>query len=245
MVPKKRPKLPQIGYDPDPVWAMQQMKEFVSSLNGTTVKMFPVGHPELVRTRQLPLSEAQEDLRGLVKRWMDSGPNLRRMFRRDPDLARKAQLGRTEFYAGPSGRGYLEWSPSLPDAHPYSREVEALKHFMGLITNPLWELLGGPCRRCGNYFLKNTERKRIYCSRTCSSAETSTLAITKRRQQDQAKKRLQAQRFIAKWDGRRSWSPWKRWVAAEAGCTVQWLTRAVNNGTIRPPSKALLDKQSK
>jgi hypothetical protein len=166
------------------------------------------------------------------------------MFLEDPELAERARYGRTILYPGTDGRGYTEWSPLTPESHLSTSDYDfsspqdnALKHFINLIINPEWAMLGGPCDKCGDYFLKTTNRKRTYCSKSCSSAATAIPSIMKRRQQEQAARINRAQESIAKWQRVRR-PEWKKCVSIDTGLTVRWLTRAVNNGQLHQPREA-------
>lgn len=177
----------------------------------------------------------QIELRRLITLWMRSGPHLAKMFRKEPALGRRAQEGKVSFYPAAGGRGYLEWLPILTDAEYLSPQDQAFELFMTLITNPQWELLGGPCRRCGDYYLKKTRRQKAYCSRTCSSTATAVSIMRQRRQQERAKKIRNAQSDIGEWSKNKRRLAWKDWVSNRTGYTVRWITRAVNNGELQPP----------
>jgi hypothetical protein len=136
------------------------------------------------------------------------------------------------------GRGHLDWLPKLTGTAQPSDKNQALQDFMILITNPQWELLGGPCTRCGDYYLKKTTRQKVYCSRKCSSAATAVPAVTRQRQQEHAEKIRRAQDAIDRWRKGKRTLGWKYWVANHTGYKVQWITRAINNGGLRPPDSA-------
>jgi hypothetical protein len=239
---KKTPAALQIGHDPDPVSAALQMQELLRALNNTRTKTFHSGKPDIIFAGRLPLSDMQVELRSLVEKWKASGPNLQVMFAEDPELRRRTRHGTTLLYPGTDGKGYLEWSAVTPDAHLLSTKADfrppqdkALRYFMNLITNPDWVLLGGPCGRCGDYFLKKTNRKRVYCSKKCGSTATAVPFIQRKRQQEKADKIRLAQTSIGKWQEAKRRMEWKRWVTIETRLTARWLTRAVNEGFIQPP----------
>jgi len=181
-------------------------------------------------------SEMRLELRRLVSVWLESGPNLAKLFKNDPELERRTMHGRTLLTPTKTGRGHLHWQPEIPDEDIHSQKDLALNHFMGLIANPAWELLGGPCTRCKNYYLKNTKGQKSYCSRTCSSAATAIPATKIRRQREHAEKIKRAQEFIHKWAEAKRRLDWKSWVCSQTGYTGRWLTRAVNQRLLRPPT---------
>jgi len=224
------------GYEPDPILAKQQMVDLVQTLNRIRITTHEEKRPNEPSQVRLGPSDMQIELDRLIKLWMNSGPNLRKMFRKYPELAQRARTGRTVFYPLPSGRGYLEWVPIVNERAAPSPEDQALEYFMALITNSQWEMLGGPCQRCKDYFLKKTRRQRVYCSRTCGSRVTAGQAVNRHRQQQRAKKIVIAQRAIGKYSEHKRREAWKEWVSNQTGCTKRWITRAVNKGELRRPS---------
>jgi hypothetical protein len=105
-----------------------------------------------------------------------------------------------------------------------------------LVTNPSWRLLAGPCKGCDLYFIKKTTRKRVYCSKTCSSHATALASVRKKRDQVRLEKIAQAQAAIDLWAKARRDSDWKYWVSSETGYSVRWLTRVRNEERLRLPA---------
>jgi hypothetical protein len=235
---KRKPE--PLGYEPGLISAVDQMQEMVSVLNKTRVGVALATAPGARRVQRLRFSEMQTELRRLVAAWTASGPDLVKMFSKDPELQRRANDGKMRFWPTPTGRGHLEWIPAPSDATASPHDL-AFYHFMTLIANPQWELLGGPCHRCREYYLKNTKRQKVYCSRTCGATETAIVAVRTGRQREHAKKISLAQEQIGKWRKanlrlKRKRAGWKKWVADETKLTVKWLTRAVNKGELRAPA---------
>jgi len=146
----------------------------------------------------------------------------------------------THFYPGKEGRGYLYWNPSPPKEGLKSWEIEAIEAFTKLITNPFWAMLCGPCPQCEGYFLRKTERKRVYCSQRCSSRHTAISATAERRLQTSKEKILKARHEIDEWKKAKPKAKWRVWIAVRTSLsrvplTVHWLSRAVNAGLICPP----------
>jgi hypothetical protein len=164
-----------------------------------------------------------------------SDPNLQTLFAQNPKLKLRTKHGVTLFYPTQAGRGHLDWVPNPAGVSRHSAEREVLEDFMTLISNPRWELLGGPCARCGDYFLKHTKRQKVYCSRICSSAATAIPAMKRKRQEEQARKIRFAQECIAEWGTTKRRLGWKEWVSNETGFTVRWIARAINNRILQPP----------
>ena len=214
--------------------AKRLMQEIVEQLNPTVVRSRRPG--TALQTRELPFSEVHNCLRELVRRWIGSGPNLRKMFAQDPELQRRANIGRTILYAAPNGRGYLEWTPLIvrQDAVETPQDV-AFRYFMMLITNPEWHLLCGPCKRCDKYFLRQRRGKRIYCSKTCGGNATALSSVQKRRQREHKEKLKRARTAIKNWQMTSRRTDWKKWVCQDVVFTPRWLTRVVNTGQLIPP----------
>jgi hypothetical protein len=228
-----------MGYTPDPFEAGLQMQEVVAALNRTAVATRQ-SKSDVSLIRRLPYSDRQIKLRSLISRWMASGPNLRKLLEADPKLMRLVSSGTTQFYPGTEGRGYLDWQPSPPKEGLENDEIEAAEAFARLITNPLWATLCGPCPQCEDYFLRKTDRKRVYCSQRCSSRHTAISATAEKRLQTSKEKILKAQHEIREWKKAKPKANWKVWIAARASrsrisLTVHWLSRAVNSGAISPP----------
>src|SRR4051812_28552441 len=143
----QKPK--QIGYEPDPWLAKQLMEDLVRNLNKTVTKVVPnirpLQHPDTGRKVLIPFSPMQEELRRLVAEWNKSGPNLSKLFSQNDELKSWAMQGTMCFWPGSQGRGHLGWHPATFGDTPESSKNLALELFMGLIANPNWESLGGPC----------------------------------------------------------------------------------------------------
>ena len=111
---------------------------------------------------------------------------------------------------------------------------------MLLITNPDWELLGGPCLRCDRYYRKRRRgRQKGYCSNKCRSAGTALSSQRKRRAQQRDEMRARAERYIEAWLKTDRSENWMQWVSrtgrTKYGLTKNWLTLAVNEGWLRNP----------
>src|SRR5260370_6428728 len=103
----------------------------------------------------------------------------------------------------------------------------ALALFYGLILNPEWGRLGGPCARCHKYYIMKTIRQQKYCSRMCGSWATAKASTRKRLDMEHAHKLARAQAAAQLWLTARTERDWKQWVSRkEASITSKWLTRA-------------------
>src|SRR5665213_2386812 len=181
--------------------------------------------------------ELTSEVRKLVDIWQKSGPNLRKMLRENRDLARRVRHGRTELVPTETGKGHLLWLPELPDLDVSRWKDQAICHFMDLVLNPQWHKLGGPCQRCGDYYIKKTVRQKAYCSRRCGSAGNAVVTTRRRREEEHRNKVCLAQKAADAWTTIQTRQPWKRWVSEQTKITVKWLTRAANTGELREPIK--------
>jgi hypothetical protein len=215
------------------------MEDVVRALNRPRVST-RLRKSDPLQIRRLPYSEKEKMPRSLVSKWMASGPNLRKMLDEDPRLKRLTSSGQTQFYPGKGGRGYLYWRPSPLKEGLEGWKIEALEAFMILITNPLWAKLCGPCPQCDDYFLRKTDRKRVYCSRSCSSRRSAISTMKEKRRKALEEKILKAQHEIDELKKTKPKTTWKVWIASRTSrsripLTAHWLTRAVNSGLIDPP----------
>jgi len=199
-----------------------------------------LGQPEDVESACYLLNSDQpkglcDEFRRLVTLWQKSGPNLSKMLNADPQLRMRTLHGRTHLIPSSAGRGYLMWLPQPRGLDSASDDALALAHFMDLVVNPNWNKLGGPCARCGKYFIKKTLKQKTYCSRRCGSIQTALKHTHIAREIQHKNKLEEAKRAVHKWQHSRSPIEWRQWVADQTGLTKKWLTRALNGGELEAP----------
>ena len=233
-MPKRKRETP-FGYEPYPALALRQMQNIVNALNGPTIRTSVVNSSEPKRRISVSKLVSEQKLQDLVQAWMESGPDLLKLFVEKPELKRLVRHGETLFYPVQGGRGHLDWIPTVSEELSSKYDARALEDFMILITNPLWELLGGPCARCNNYYLKKTRRQKIYCSRSCGGKQTAYEAVKRRRKEEHSKKLRLAAEAIREWGEKKRRMPWKKWISIQTGLTDRWITRAVNRGELSTP----------
>lgn len=107
-----------------------------------------------------------------------------------------------------------------------------------LVTNPLMEKIAGPCARCEKYYVKKRASQKVYCSRTCGNAATAairTREVFVEKREDKLRRAISAAR---KWVRAKTDLDWKSWVEQqEPDITARFLTRAVNQGELKEPTK--------
>lgn len=232
--PNPKAKLKPFGYLPDPQLARQLIHDLVEELNGPPIYYFPSGQPHKRRKKTLPPTAVQQELRRLVEDWKKSGLNLKKLFAGNSELRNWTMTGMMRLWPTSEARGYLEWSAEPLSNPSSSSRDQALHLFMGLISNPLWELLGGPCHRCGGYFVKKTRRqKAIYCSRYCGAAATAIVSVRAERKRVREEKIARAQREIERLSSEDLSGNWKSEVARKTGYSRKWITRSINNGSLQ------------
>ncbi len=188
-----------------------------------------------------PTDPANLELRRLIAAWHKSGPNLKAMLGADPALSQNLMSDfRALYYPTESGRAHILFSPH---GDPQDVHSDARARFMWITLSPDWNKFGGPCPRCGKYFIRKTAKQSVYCSRRCASQDTAIKRTTEVRQERHLHKLNVAKEAIIEWG--KLWKRgrvkkgWKEWVAAynpHAEITTRFLTRAVNQGALEAPS---------
>ncbi len=194
--------------------------------------------------------ETSRKLTQLVTEWQESGPNLAKMMAANLPLWHTlANSCHAAWTITKTGGAYIHLEPgiALPKyGHSRTRaeekEAQAVILFYLLTLGP-WEKLGGPCPRCGKYFIKKRANHKIYCGRRCGSLASAKVSTRKKLNEDIAGKVLRARTEIQEWDvlKRHPAIDWKQWVhKREPDISPKWLTRAVNNYEkykLGPPKK--------
>src|SRR5580698_7592021 len=180
----------------------------------------------------------QRELRRFVEAWRRSGPDVNKLLNANPMVRRYAQEFRTFFIPthGPTARlAFL----AAPEYSPQASPVEvALGLFLHFLINPYNEKLRGPCKHCGDFYLKKTERKKsVYCSDKCGHRFTSLTANRVQRDRERKEQIQAAMNSIAKWIKVKTATPWKEWVSGETRISKNFLTRAVRGGELVQPVK--------
>lgn len=122
--------------------------------------------------------------------------------------------------------------------------------FIQLLQNGRLERIGGPCEKCGRYYLRKTAKPSIYCSRPCATQATALRRTREVRRARHERKLERAAAAIQKWgtlaEKRRMTTRWKDFVVdectgdeASGEITVRFLSRAVNSGELVAPKTRL------
>ncbi|GGG72009.1 hypothetical protein [Edaphobacter dinghuensis] len=175
---------------------------------------------------------AHNRLVDLVTRWLESGPDIRKMHRRatDPNFWQIASTweGRLTFVA----EGGAQMLP-VP-----GKDADIVSvYFIQLLLNPERLRLNAPCKQCCRWFIKQQKgRQTVYCSKTCKS----NALVGNKRRNDRKKKLEEIGDAIANYldssSQLRSKMKWQEYVEqAVDDVTPNFLTRAVKAGEIQPP----------
>jgi hypothetical protein len=163
-----------------------------------------------------------------------------RLLDADPKLDEESRKFRPFFIPTRGATGRLAFL-AAPEYSSEAKPVEvALGLFLRFLINPHNKKLGGPCKHCGNYFVKKTERKiSVYCSEKCGHRFTSRLANKDRRDRGHERELERAKKWIMRWRNTKTAMPWKKWVSNQAQIKKHWLTRAVRKGELVEPANQI------
>jgi hypothetical protein len=186
----------------------------------------------------------------LIERLKKCDGNLQKMMNDDPELADAvAKVCVTRWMPSTNRRADLVLQPSAeiqalsptPDSAQKGKEraelLAALLFHVGTL-NPEWDKLAGPCARCKRYYLKKRASQKVYCSRGCGNATTAVVRTRERLAWEHEEKLRRAQAVMRKWTTARTGDDWKVFVSErQPDITPKFLTRAVNKGELKPPTK--------
>jgi hypothetical protein len=212
------------------------MDDLVRNLNHPSLKSSVLKHSaEGPIEWVLNHSEMQTELRWLIQEFQASGPDLEILFAKHPELARRVAAQKIQLVFSRTCRAHLVWDHVPVDMRAH--KDMALLQFVRLLLNPRSEYLGGPCARCGMYYLKKTKRQKVYCSRRCGTRATSISSNRKTRMGVHRGLVQRAQDKMGEWEKQVPGEKWKNWLSGEVDLSPKWLTRAVNKGELKPHRK--------
>jgi hypothetical protein len=193
-----------------------------------------------------------EALIRLIERLKEYGGNLKKMTNDDPGLAKAMTEACVALWTPDSTGGahlVLQQSTKIQALSPMPKTQEeaeeraeliaALLFYVGTL-NPEWDKLAGPCKwkHCGKYFLLKGNRRTAYCSRRCCQLDAASRCRQKCLQREHADKLQRAEEAARRWRTARTKDDWKASVSKqEPDITPKFLTRAVNKGELKTPTK--------
>ncbi|HKM84710.1 MAG TPA: hypothetical protein VJW96_00780 [Terriglobales bacterium] len=229
------------------------LRQFVEGLNGLDPRLTAEGHAALVRyvkawnkagrnpyKTMMMISRADAErfsFPQLEKVWRlhlapigrPQNPEAQRIFR---DLERDIERRGIRVRPDPVGGAHWWISPTGENF----RDIAAFYASM-LLTNPLrGKLCDEPCQRvlCGKWFIKRRMVQK-QCSRRCTGIVKARIRTIDERKEKHEQDIRQARKAIREW--RSSDGDWKEVISKRTGLTVKWVSRAVNKGELRPPSR--------
>ncbi len=214
------------------------LEQFCAMLNIPAFEIKNVNGKTRYRLVPGEFSMGSRSLRDLLKEWKESGPNMEIMKANNPDLWHKIERVTVEIKPTTSGAVQIKHVGVPAEEKGLSREERLiLGFFLMLILNPLYDRLGGPCVRCGKFYIKKTKRQKVYCSKQCGLLKTSIDCNRRSRLARHHRKVLLAQSLMAKWQKSGTRRDWKHWVSSKSKHTItaNWLTRALNKGQLSEP----------
>jgi len=174
---------------------------------------------ELNRKRGKKWAASAIELRGIVKQWQDSGPNLWKLFGANPGLWAETQSAfRPSLVPTKSGNANMRLLDNagapgvMVSLGKIGIRFYAVVLFNALTLNPQWRKLAGPCPRCGNYYINKKASHKVYCSRTCGKYVTAIRSSKKSRDEAHKRRIDWANEGIADWLLRSRCEGWKSWV---------------------------------
>lgn len=186
----------------------------------------------------VPVPGVQRELRQLLLEWLNADRKLDALTKYHVALSDALMCGQTMLSTTRTGRVQLAWfARGFNFKHADEKDV-ALTRFLELLVNPLSPLLGGPCARCDNFYVKKSDRQKTYCSKQCGGKQTAQTATQKRRRVEHLAKLEKARLSMLRLPSRRqARQDWKQWVYHDTrgSISVKWLTRAVNAGELISP----------
>lgn len=193
-------------------------------------------------------AEAHANLIQLVKAWQDAKVAPRTSFEQDlPHKASAPVLLKMKF--PPGCPNWIEiqklWQPLLGPSStglyasavytgkiPWSAWDVALRTFFELLTltDDVRDKFGGPCARCGKYYIKKRASQKVYCSRICGNAATAVIRTRKKWDQERGERLKEANKAMRKWSRLKTTEPFQDWAEKRyPTLTKKFLTRAIHN----------------
>jgi hypothetical protein len=180
----------------------------------------------------------------LVRAWKESGSDLRKMKVAPADIP----FGSRDLLS--AMQQLYEWNVTwdgvrlcIAGLRPGKNHDAALWYFVRLLLSSECEYLGGPCTKCGRYYVKQSLRKdREFCSHKCASHATQSRINKKLHDEklDAARSAIKNYRSRPKKYADMGWKEWVELATEDEfpqePITPKFLTRAVNNGELLPPT---------
>jgi hypothetical protein len=112
----------------------------------------------------------------------------------------------------------------------------ASQSFLEYFFSPFNDRRGGPCRHCGQFWMKKNKRHTIYCSKACGAKHTALASNRKRRRNERENLVEVAMKSVTEWSRSRRKIDWKKWVVSRhPEISKKFLSQLVKNGELVDP----------
>ena len=222
---------PNLILAPSPKHGLQIFADNLNAVSGPA-RVFADGTWQQVIVDR---TDFRNELRRMVRLWMQSGKNLNDLFRIDRVLAAELHTFRVQLVPDRNGAPRLSILTAPQGDGQQTIHTLALTLFLDFLLNPERELLGGPCKECGLYFVKKTRRRNTYCSVRCGTRHTSREANQKSYRMERNAKLLLIKKRIDAWLKTDRRLDWKSYVCRKGDISKKMLTQLLESGELSVP----------
>jgi len=191
----KRKASKRLIFAPDP---KQSMWHFVANLNDRD-KLQPFFRDRKTQILTVYYAPLSSELRRMVDLWQASKHNLRTLFETDRELAKELHTFRVQLIADHEGAPRLSILTAPQGDGAQTPHSIALALFLDFLLNPVRDLLGGPCKECGRYYVMDSRKHYSFCTNNCGKKYTSRKTNRDRAREEHEDKIARVKIAIKKW----------------------------------------------
>jgi uncharacterized Zn finger protein (UPF0148 family) len=168
----------------------------------------------------------------MIGLWLQSGKDLNELFRMDRVLAAELHTFRVQLVPDRNGAPRLSILTAPQGDGQQTIHNLSLSLFIDFLLNPERDLLGGPCKECGLYFVKKTRRRNTYCSARCGTRHTSRESNQRSYSKERNAKLLLIEKRIDAWLKTDRRLDWKSFVCRKGDISKKFLTQLMESGEL-------------
>lgn len=172
----------------------------------------------------------RQELRELVTAWVECGGDWQVFLSGMPASTRRA-FARGTYYL-PEDSQELVLVP-MPSPHPDATPAQHI--FLQFVLHHESWRLGGPCPKCGRFYLRKKAHEQVYCSTRCNVRDKAQAAMQKKRHAAHAAELQKVQKAIMLWQEKKKQGDWRAWVDLQTGISPRKLAVWVGKGWIEAP----------
>ena len=189
-------------------------------------------------------------LRALVESWIVAGCRFERWAKANPEkeanLSRQAHKWTLRFETGTKGKPAPILS-SYPWVPGRLEEIDTAEHtgYDAFVTflvcaAPRFDI--GKCACCERFFWNRWGHlNKRFCSRKCAQLKTASAGQARQLRAERREKNRRILRSIRKFiESKPGATDWRRWVATDAGVTLNYVTHTLNRGERGEPDSLKL-----